>query len=43
MRTALTFLLLSPLLFSQDTRTATLDNGLKVIVQEDHGIPNVAM
>src|SRR4051812_25073833 len=27
----------------QDTRTGTLANWLKVIVQEDHGIPNVAM
>jgi zinc protease len=27
----------------QDTRTATLSNGMKVIVQEDHNIPNVAM
>src|SRR5437764_3309382 len=27
----------------QDIRTATLENGLKVIVQEDHAIPNVAM
>ena len=27
----------------QDTRTATLANGMKVIVEEDHGIPNVAM
>src|SRR5215467_9036234 len=27
----------------QDVRTSTLSNGMKVIVQEDHGIPNVAM
>lgn len=27
----------------QDVRTTTLGNGMKVIVQEDHGIPNVAM
>jgi zinc protease len=27
----------------QDTRTASLANGMKVIVQEDHNIPNVAM
>jgi zinc protease len=36
-------LLLSSLLMAQDTRTNTLSNGMKVIVQEDHGIPNVAM
>src|ERR1043166_1531121 len=29
--------------FAQNTRTETLANGMKVIVQEDHGIPNVAM
>src|SRR5215471_15939616 len=28
---------------AQDTRTQRLSNGMKVIVQEDHGIPNVAM
>src|SRR3954451_19057484 len=27
----------------QDVRTATLANGMKLIVQEDHNIPNVAM
>ena len=27
----------------QEVRTATLANGMKVIVQEDHNIPNVAM
>jgi zinc protease len=43
MRTLLTLVLLAPLAPAQETRTATLDNGLKVIVQEDHGIPNVAM
>ncbi len=36
-------LLLAPILLAQDTRTQTLANGMKVIVQEDHGIPNVAM
>jgi zinc protease len=37
-------LLLAPLLAAQqDARTATLSNGMKVIVQEDHAIPNVAM
>lgn len=31
------------LLAAQDTRSDTLANGMKVIVQEDHAIPNVAM
>jgi len=43
MRTIVTLVLLAPLVAAQETRTATLDNGLKVIVQEDHAIPNVAM
>jgi zinc protease len=44
MRTILAALLLSPLLLAQqDVRTQTLANGMKVIVQEDHAIPNVAM
>jgi len=44
MRTILGALLLfSSLLPAQDVRTQTLANGMKVIVQEDHGIPNVAM
>ena len=43
MRTVIALALFSPLLLAQEPRTATLDNGLKVIVQEDHGIPNVAM
>jgi zinc protease len=30
-------------LLAQDPRTQTLSNGMKVIVQEDHGIPNVAL
>src|SRR3954470_12103383 len=37
------FLLASLLPAQQDTRTQTLANGMKLIVQEDHGIPNVAM
>src|SRR5215475_14155926 len=37
-------LLLAPLALAQDNiRTSTLANGMKVIVQEDHGIPNVSM
>jgi zinc protease len=44
MRAILALLLLAPLLPAQpDIRTQTLANGMKVIVQEDHGIPNVAM
>ena len=44
MRTILAGLLLfAALLPAQETRTQTLANGMKVIVQEDHGIPNVAM
>ena len=43
MRTIIGALLLCPLLIAQDTRTHLLSNGMKVIVQEDHGIPNVAM
>jgi zinc protease len=43
MRTTIGILLLSSLLAAQETRTATLSNGLKIIVQEDHAIPNVAM
>src|SRR5450756_2168327 len=43
MRTIFGALLLSSLIFGQDTRTGTLANGLKVIVQEDHAIHNVAM
>src|ERR1035437_6551351 len=43
MRTIFGALLLSSLLFGQDVRTQTLANGMKVIVQEDHAIPNVAM
>src|SRR5664280_1616875 len=43
MRTIFGALLLSSLLFGQDTRTGILANGMKLIVQEDHAIPNVAM
>jgi zinc protease len=43
MRTIIVALLLCSLLPAQDVRTHTLSNGMKVIVQEDHGIPNVAM
>src|SRR5450432_3044741 len=28
---------------TQDVKTATLTNGMKVLIQEDHAIPNVAM
>src|ERR1017187_282770 len=44
MRTILAALFLSSaLLGQQDIKTDTLANGMKVIVQEDHGVPNVAM
>src|SRR3984885_13808157 len=36
-------LLLAALLPAQNVQTATLANGMKVIIQEDHNIPNVAM
>ncbi len=36
-------LLVSTLAAAQDVHTATLANGMKVIIQEDHNIPNVAM
>ncbi len=43
-RTLFGALLLASLVSAQqDIRTQTLSNGMKVIVQEDHGIPNVAM
>jgi zinc protease len=38
---ALSFL--STLAAAQNVQTATLANGMKVIIQEDHNIPNVAM
>jgi len=44
MRTIFAALFLSSaLLGQQDIKTQTLANGMKVIVQEDHGVPNVAM
>jgi zinc protease len=38
-------ILLAPCLFAalDDVRTHTLQNGMKIVVQEDHSIPNVAM
>ncbi len=39
----LALLVCGSLAVAQSARTATLANGMKVIVQEDHGIPNVAM
>src|SRR5689334_9280281 len=38
-------ILAAPCLFASlaDVRTHTLQNGMKIIVQEDHSIPNVAM
>src|SRR5271169_6843486 len=38
-----TVLLFTALLPAQNVQTATLANGMKVIIQEDHNIPNVAM
>src|SRR5438128_1407854 len=38
--------LMAPLLAfgqSDDVKTTTLSNGMKILVQEDHAIPNVAM
>ncbi|HTS29200.1 MAG TPA: pitrilysin family protein [Bryobacteraceae bacterium] len=45
MRLPVTGLCFCALLIAQpaDVRTATLANGMKVLVQEDHNIPNVAM
>src|SRR5688572_26395923 len=42
---AISFLLVSFLAAGQswNVQTATLNNGMKVLVQEDHAIPNVAM
>ncbi len=42
---AILSILLAPCLFAglEDVRTHTLQNGMKIIVQEDHSIPNVAM
>ncbi len=44
MRLIVAALLVSSLGFAQEnTHSSTLANGMKVIVQEDHAIPNVAM
>jgi zinc protease len=43
MRCFTAFLLFSALLSAQNVQTATLANGMKVIIQEDHNIPNVAL
>src|ERR1700759_2252137 len=43
MRMLLGVFLLATLLSAQSTRSEPLANGMKAIVQEDHGIPNVAM
>src|ERR1700757_578499 len=43
MRCFAAFLLFSAFLPAQNVQTATLANGMKVIIQEDHNIPNVAM
>ncbi|HTB12826.1 MAG TPA: pitrilysin family protein [Bryobacteraceae bacterium] len=43
MRCFTAFVLFAALLPAQNVQTATLANGMKVIVQEDHNIPNVAL
>jgi zinc protease len=43
MRCITALLLLAAFLPAQNVQTATLANGMKVIIQEDHNIPNVAM
>ncbi len=43
MRCLTALLLFAALIPAQDVQTATLANGMKVIIQEDHNIPNVAM
>ena len=43
MRCFSALLLLAAALAAQNVQTATLGNGMKVIIQEDHNIPNVAM
>jgi zinc protease len=43
MRCFSALILLAALLPAQNVQTATLANGMKVIIQEDHNIPNVAM
>jgi zinc protease len=43
MRCLAALLLFAALIPAQNVQTATLANGMKVIIQEDHNIPNVAM
>src|ERR1035438_4241289 len=45
MRLSIVVLCLSALGWAQaaDVRTETLQNGMKILIQEDHNIPNVAM
>jgi zinc protease len=43
MRCLTILLFLAAILPAQNVQTATLANGMKVIIQEDHNIPNVAM
>jgi len=43
MRCFAALLLFAALIPAQNVQTATLANGMKVIIQEDHNIPNVAM
>jgi zinc protease len=43
MQRFMVLMLLAASLPAQDVQTATLANGMKVIIQEDHNIPNVAM
>jgi zinc protease len=43
MRCFLALLVFAALLPAQNVQTATLSNGMKVIIQEDHNIPNVAL
>jgi zinc protease len=43
MRCFAALLVTSALANSQNVQTATLGNGMKVIIQEDHNIPNVAL
>jgi zinc protease len=43
MRCFAALLLFASLVPAQNIQTATLSNGMKIIVQEDHNIPNVAM
>jgi zinc protease len=43
MRSFTVLILLAALAPAQNVQTATLGNGMKVIIQEDHNIPNVAL